>query len=74
MISILGIVFGTLVSFHSSYKNILFDIADSFQLEISKPTENFPTRYSDNDQDSNSILDLVFLYPKSMVFNIYQFT
>ena len=47
--------------FYSSYRDILSDIADSFQLEISKPTENFPTRYSDNDKDSNSVLDLVFL-------------
>ena len=57
--------------FHSSYKNILFDITDSFQLEISKFTENFPTRYSDNNQNSNSVLDLVFLHPKSIEFNIH---
>jgi len=58
--------------FHSSYKNILFDIADSFQLEISKPIENFPTRYSDNDQDSNSVLDLVFLHLESIEFNTHH--
>ena len=47
--------------FHSSHSDTLFDIADSFSLEISKPTENLFTRFSNNDQDSNSILDLVFL-------------
>jgi len=47
--------------FHSSHSNTLFDIANSFSLEISKPTKNLPIRFSDNDQDSNSVLDLVFL-------------
>jgi len=47
--------------YHSTHRDFLFDIADSFQLEISKLTEFFPTGYSDNNQDSNSVLDLVFL-------------
>jgi len=47
--------------FHSIHSDILFDIADSFSLAISKPTKNFPTRFSDNDQNSNSVLDLIFL-------------
>ena len=47
--------------YYSTHRNFLFDIADSFQLEISKLTEFFPTGYSDNNQDSNSVLDLVFL-------------
>jgi len=58
--------------FHSSFRDILFNIADSFHLELSKPTENFPTRYSDNDQDSNSVLDLVFLCPKLTEFNSHH--
>ena len=35
--------------YHSIYRDILFEIADYFQLELSKPTESFPTRYLDND-------------------------
>jgi len=34
--------------YHSSYRDTLFDITDSFYLELSKPAEFFPTRYSDN--------------------------
>ena len=55
--------------FHSVYSDILFNIADSFSLTISKPTENFPTRFSDNNWNSNSILDLVFFQPSSSEFN-----
>jgi len=45
--------------YYSTHRDILFEIADFFQLELSKPTELFSTRYSDNDQDSNSVLDLI---------------
>ena len=46
--------------FHSVYSDMLFNIADSFSLVLSSLTENFPTRFSDNNQNSNSVLDLVF--------------
>ena len=60
-ILILGIIFRIL-----TFGTILFIgtfFTNSFQLEISKPTEFFPTRYSDNGQDSNSVLDFVFFQP-----------
>ena len=50
--------------FHSSHKDTLFEIANSFHVELSKPTEYFPTRYSDNIQDLNLVLDFVFLHLK----------
>ena len=59
-------------SFQSSFKDILFNITDSFHLELSKPTEYFPTRYSNNYQDSNLVLDLVFLCPNSTEFNTHH--
>jgi len=57
--------------FHSSHSDPLFDIADSFSLDISKPLKNVPTRFSDNDHNANSALDLVFLYPSSPEFNCH---
>ena len=57
--------------FHSSYSNSLFDIVNSFLLDISKPLENIPTRFSNNDHNTNSVLDLVFLCPSSSEFNCH---
>ena len=39
---------------------MLFNIADSVSLALSNLTENFPTRFLDNDQNLNSVLDLGF--------------
>ena len=47
--------------FHSYNSDLLFDIADSFSLSISNPIENVPTRFSNNNNNANFVLDLVFL-------------
>ena len=47
--------------FHSSISNDLFMIADSFDLELSSPTNPGPTRFSDTEGESNSVIDLMFL-------------
>jgi len=57
--------------FHSSYSDSLLDITDSFSLDISKSLENVPTRFSDNNHNANSVLDLVFLCLSSPEFNYY---
>jgi len=49
--------------FHSIHSDSLFDIADSFSLDISSSIENILTRFSNNDHNTNSVLDLVFLCP-----------
>ena len=57
--------------FHSVHSNTLLNIADLLSLAISKLSENFPTRFLDNDHNSNSVLDLVFLCPSSSEFNYH---
>ena len=54
-------LWNSLYSFHSSISDNLFAIADSFNLFLSFPTEQVPTRFSDNANNSNSVLDLMFL-------------
>ena len=55
--------------FHSIHSNSFFDISDFFSLNISNPIEYVSTRYSDNDHNANSVLDLVFLCSSSPEFN-----
>jgi len=54
---------------HSSHSDTLFEIADSFQIELSKPIKFSPIRFVNNTWDSNSILDLIFLHPNSQEFD-----
>jgi len=54
---------------YSSHCNTLTDIADSLNLCISKSTNQVPTRYSDNLNNSNLVIDLIFLQPTSLEFD-----
>ena len=47
---------------HSSISDDLLIIADSFNLALSSPTNPCPTRYSDTARESNSTIDLMFLW------------
>jgi len=40
---------------------MLQEVVNSFDLEISTSINPVPTRYMDNSQDLNSVLDLIFL-------------
>jgi len=44
-------------------------IADSFNLELSIPTNQVPTRYSDMVSEANSVIDLMFLWSRSNELN-----
>ena len=48
---------------HSMHTDDLMTIVDSLDLELSHPSNPGPTRFADNPQNSNFILDLVFLLP-----------
>ena len=51
----------SLYSYHLTHADILQEVADSLNLELSMPVKLVSTWYTDNSQDSNSVLDLMFL-------------
>jgi len=53
-------------SFHFVYSDLLFDIVDTFNLSFSHPTYPISIRYSDNSENSNSAIDLIFLRLNSL--------
>jgi len=58
--------------YYSIYGNILRKIADSLNLELLLPIVQISTHYSNNPQDSNSVLDLIFFHANIEEFNNYM--
>ena len=56
-------------SHYLSYSDILREIADNFNLDLSTPINLVSTQYVDNFQNSNLVIDFMFLYAKSEGFN-----
>ena len=54
---------------HSTHADILREIADSLNLELSSSIDQISTQYMDNPQDSNLVLDLIFLHTNTEEFN-----
>jgi len=52
--------------FHLTHSNSLFEIADSFKLKISSSIHQIPTCYTDNTNNSNSVINIMFVHPNSV--------
>ena len=55
--------------YHSTHADTIREIANNFNLELSMFIDQVPTWSVDNPQDSNSVLDLMFLYVNTEEFN-----
>ena len=54
---------------HSIHCDLFNNIVDSMDLCLSKSTSQILTRYSDNQNDSNLVIDLMFFQPSSSELN-----
>jgi len=64
-------IWNSLISFNLIYSNLLVDVADSFDILLSLSTNQVPTRYSDNVNNANFVIDIIFLRPNSLEFDNY---
>ena len=58
-------------SHHSSISDNLIIIANSFNLDLSTLTNPTPTKYSDTEEEANSVIDLMFFCNGSTELNNY---
>ena len=61
-----------LYPFHSSYSDSLVEIADSLNLTLISFTQQIFTWYSDNRNNSNSVINLFFLQSNSLELNNHK--
>ena len=62
----------TLYPYYLMHMNMLQEVADSFGLEMSTSINLVPTKYMDNSQDLNLVLDLMFLWAGPVEFDNYE--
>ena len=54
---------------HLIYSNTLWKVADGLNLDLSIPINPVLIQYTNNPQDLNSVISLMFLYAESNKFN-----
>ena len=59
--------------YHSVHTDTLQEVADSFDLELSTPINSVSTQYTNNHQDTNLVLDLIFFQAELEKFNSHKF-
>ena len=59
----------SLYLFYLIHSNLLVDIIDAFNISLSHSTNSVPTRYLDNRNNLNSVIDLMFLRPNVLEFD-----
>ena len=57
--------------FYLIHSNLLVNVADFFDFMLSCSTNQVLTRYLDNANDANSVINLMFFKPNSLEFNNY---
>jgi len=57
--------------YNLTYSDILMEVADSFDFKLSSPVNQGSTQYTDNSNNFNSVIDLMFLWPDSIRINNY---
>jgi len=58
--------------YHTLYGNTLREITDSFNLELFTAINQVLMRYLDNLNDSNLVIDLMFLWVNTKKINIHS--
>ena len=51
------------------HSDLLIDIADAFDISLSHSTNFVPTRYLDNENNLNFVIDLIFLRSNTLEFD-----
>jgi len=55
--------------FYSTYSDFLLEVTDSLELKLSSSIYQVPTHYTNNSNNSNLVINFMFLHPNSVEIN-----